>query len=81
MEELSCLFIESGNKRKWWRHEWLAVVGAAFMSFGYSLGRGEDGVATSVSKSKGRRRSKRSSTHGRWRLEACMRTVAVAALP
>jgi hypothetical protein len=43
-----CLFIGLRQKRKWCRHEWPAAVSAAFKSFGYSLGRGEDGAAASI---------------------------------
>jgi hypothetical protein len=43
-----CLFIGLRQKRKWCRHEWPAVVSATFKSFGYSLGRGEDGAAASI---------------------------------
>jgi hypothetical protein len=81
-----CLFIGPGHKRKWWRHEWSAAVSAAFKSFGYNLRRGEDGAVASVLEGKGRRRSKWSSTQGRWMLEAgtavaCGRMVMAAALP
>jgi hypothetical protein len=81
-----CLFIGPGQKRKWWRHEWPAAVSAALKSFGYNLGRGEDGVVASILEGKGRRRSKWSSTQGRWMLEAgtavaCGQMAMAVALP